>query len=344
MGTSDFTVKDSQNAEIIQKQPVAMPWQMIHTNMEIANLEKEIEIYNKKINDIKGEMNLFEAQTVKSSELTMFAYEKCKQMAEHIRDTLDKEAQELNKEADEIMQQNKTKISELKNMLETNKTLVYSTFNSILDKINEISVNEIKTVNENPSLPDDFISNINLEKMIEEVEKSADSNDVPVISDYMKNSAAAEEHEVKPIIDTGKLIETKERIQAPQNQMPMEQELKKQTYEDAVESGDNGMQSTAFESTLWDGNNKGDTDILKTTDEAPKAEKTDDSAQPLGNVAGNILNDKYLYIAGKISGIDIFDNTGKLIIAENEVITQESIIKAENEGKIIEMIINMRLQ
>ncbi|MHB1485141.1 MAG: hypothetical protein ACYCYI_10810 [Saccharofermentanales bacterium] len=77
--------------------------------------------------------------------------------------------------------------------------------------------------------------------------------------------------------------------------------------------------------------------------EDPKVEmkpavKTEISEQENGPVFKNA------YVIGKFAGDDLFDKSGKLIIAKNEIITQDIIEKAEKEGKMIELVLEMKLQ
>jgi len=53
---------------------------------------------------------------------------------------------------------------------------------------------------------------------------------------------------------------------------------------------------------------------------------------------------KNMYVIGKVAGEDLFDKSGKLIIAKNEIITEEVINKAEKEGSLIELVLEMKLQ
>jgi hypothetical protein len=47
------------------------------------------------------------------------------------------------------------------------------------------------------------------------------------------------------------------------------------------------------------------------------------------------------YIVGKIAGEDVYGGSGKLIIAKQSVITGEDVDKADAEGKLAELIVNM---
>ena len=58
----------------------------------------------------------------------------------------------------------------------------------------------------------------------------------------------------------------------------------------------------------------------------------------------NVTGLKNMYIIGKVAGEDLFDNSGKLIVAKNEVITEEIIDKAEKVGNLIELVLEMKLQ
>jgi hypothetical protein len=50
---------------------------------------------------------------------------------------------------------------------------------------------------------------------------------------------------------------------------------------------------------------------------------------------------KNRYIVGKLSGEDILDRQGKVIVAKNSVITEAAMLLAEREGKLVELILNM---
>ncbi len=58
----------------------------------------------------------------------------------------------------------------------------------------------------------------------------------------------------------------------------------------------------------------------------------------------NVTVLKNMYVIGKVAGEDLFDKSGKLIIAKNEIITQDVIDKAEREGNLIELVLEMKLQ
>ncbi|ATW23665.1 hypothetical protein DCMF_01620 [Candidatus Formimonas warabiya] len=49
------------------------------------------------------------------------------------------------------------------------------------------------------------------------------------------------------------------------------------------------------------------------------------------------------YVVGRIAGADLFDRQKQLIIARNGIITSEVVKKAEKEGKLAELIVNMSM-
>ena len=55
----------------------------------------------------------------------------------------------------------------------------------------------------------------------------------------------------------------------------------------------------------------------------------------------NLILNKYLI--GKIAGDDILDREGKFIVSKNSIITSDIVEKAEQEGKLAELIVNMLL-
>ncbi|MFA7206940.1 MAG: hypothetical protein WC102_11500, partial [Saccharofermentanales bacterium] len=54
------------------------------------------------------------------------------------------------------------------------------------------------------------------------------------------------------------------------------------------------------------------------------------------------VSSKHAFIIGKFAGDNLFDDSGKLIIAKDEVITEEVISKAEEEGKLVDLIVDMK--
>lgn len=79
---------------------------------------------------------------------------------------------------------------------------------------------------------------------------------------------------------------------------------------------------------FWEGNEIEEKTVIKTNKPAQD----------------NVSVLKNMYIIGKAAGDDLFDKSGKLIIAKNETIIQEVIDKAEREGKLIELVLEMKLQ
>lgn len=60
-----------------------------------------------------------------------------------------------------------------------------------------------------------------------------------------------------------------------------------------------------------------------------------------------ITNQAYLlrkkYIVGKLAGADLKDSSGKIIVAKNEMITEQVMNQAEQQGKLAELIVNMMI-
>ena len=84
---------------------------------------------------------------------------------------------------------------------------------------------------------------------------------------------------------------------------------------------------------------------IKVQEQKPAAEnvktETVNNPKPKGSDTTKL---KYAYVLGKIAGEDLFDKSGKLIIAKNEVITEIVVDKAESEGRLVELVVNMKLQ
>lgn len=52
---------------------------------------------------------------------------------------------------------------------------------------------------------------------------------------------------------------------------------------------------------------------------------------------------KSAYILGKVTGTDLFDKRGQLLVPANTEITQDIVKKANEEGKLAELIVNMKV-
>lgn len=68
---------------------------------------------------------------------------------------------------------------------------------------------------------------------------------------------------------------------------------------------------------------------------------TDKKVQASPAVEKEIKTIRHKYVVGKLAGEDLLDSGGKVIILKNELITPEVVEKAEMEGKLPELIINM---
>mgnify|MGYP001201190798 CR=1 FL=1 len=70
---------------------------------------------------------------------------------------------------------------------------------------------------------------------------------------------------------------------------------------------------------------------------AMQEEPQDESINP------EIESIKRNYIVGKIAGESLADGNGRLIVAKDSVITEQVVKRAQREGKLAELIVNMRL-
>lgn len=71
--------------------------------------------------------------------------------------------------------------------------------------------------------------------------------------------------------------------------------------------------------------------------------------QPVGSKKSQAISDQSAhlrrkYIVGKIAGKELKDDRGKLIARQDTEITEQVLITAEQEGKLAELIVNMKLQ
>ena len=88
----------------------------------------------------------------------------------------------------------------------------------------------------------------------------------------------------------------------------------------------------------------GNVKIIEGFWEEPLQEEEKPKKKEETTVQNDVAGLKNMYVIGKVAGDDLFDRSGKLIIAKNEIITQDVIEKAEREGNLIELVLEMKLQ
>ena len=73
---------------------------------------------------------------------------------------------------------------------------------------------------------------------------------------------------------------------------------------------------------------------------SPTEEKTESGESSLLEQIDSI---KSQYIVGKVAGEDLMDSNGRLIISKSQVITSQAVNTAHREGKLAELIVNMKI-
>lgn len=73
---------------------------------------------------------------------------------------------------------------------------------------------------------------------------------------------------------------------------------------------------------------------------SPDEEKTESGESSLLEQIDSI---KSQYIVGKVAGEDLTDSKGRLIISKSQVITSQAVNTAHREGKLAELIVNMKI-
>ncbi len=81
----------------------------------------------------------------------------------------------------------------------------------------------------------------------------------------------------------------------------------------------------------------------KTLAENVRTDAPDDSFGRSPAISAEINNIRHKYIVGKIAGESLIANDGSVIIAQNQIITAEIVARAEAEGRLPELIVNMIL-
>ncbi|MCM8710207.1 hypothetical protein M2651_04095 [Clostridium sp. SYSU_GA19001] len=95
-----------------------------------------------------------------------------------------------------------------------------------------------------------------------------------------------------------------------------------------------------FSLSIDDAEDFAESEITKTEENTEN--KEDCSIEPK-LIAEDFNNIRYKYLVGKIAGEDLFDKNNNVIISKNSIITADVVNKAENEGKLAQLIVNMIL-
>lgn len=85
------------------------------------------------------------------------------------------------------------------------------------------------------------------------------------------------------------------------------------------------------------------TEINSESKEYEKPELTDSIDRQSDALLEQIDSIKTQYIVGKVAGEDLSDLNGKVILSKNSVITRDAVERANQIGKLAELIINMKL-
>ena len=100
-----------------------------------------------------------------------------------------------------------------------------------------------------------------------------------------------------------------------------------------VRSSQTGVQARVREETA-------DEDVHRMKEEAADEDWMEDADHQVDQME-DVDRMKERYIVGKRAGEDVYDSTGHMIVARNTVITREVIRQAEQEGKLVDLIVNM---
>ena len=84
--------------------------------------------------------------------------------------------------------------------------------------------------------------------------------------------------------------------------------------------------------------------VIKNSETFTKSEETDEEVgSGEDSLIDQINSIKSQYIVGKVAGEDLFDLQGHRIISKSQVITRQAVNKADREGKLAELIVNMKI-
>jgi DivIVA domain-containing protein len=88
---------------------------------------------------------------------------------------------------------------------------------------------------------------------------------------------------------------------------------------------------------FWDSEEEAEIEDYKEI-EVAEAEQVEDIKEDTGS-----NNIRYRYLIGKIVGLDITDSSNAVIVKQDSLITSEIVEKVEAEGKLAELVINMKM-
>lgn len=219
------------------------------------------------------------------------------------------------------------------------------------ENIEEVSVSTQSVVNENSlnSVPRSLI----LEKDLGVDEKTKFDKDTT--NEKIKDAREVNEEEnsngdidnlLRNVINFDRLNDEEIKVTLEEKNALIED----QPFDDSVT--EKGFWGEDFDDILFEpsGIEKeyGNDNEIKPLDKKSQHEDASDASIEKRNQSSNVIdgeiqNIRRKYIVGKVAGEDLLDREGNFIIKKNEIITIETVQLAEKEGKLANLIVNMKL-
>lgn len=297
--------------------------------------------------DIKGERNTKKDNDEKSSENESLLKEESKQKSnESIEEVTFATHNVVNDNSLNIISSNLTLEKDLE-IDEINKFDI-NTSNEEISEVNE----EIEEVNQEDS---DLTREIN-EDTLDLIKENSNENIDNLINDEIYFDHLNDEEinvtfeEKNALIENQQLndgITEKDFWGEEFNDSLLETSIVEKGYGNEVIDELNNIENLNIESDYTKDEEKTET-VIKDVKTIDKKEENDDlstekKGQASNAIDGEIQNIRRKYIVGKIAGDDLLDRNGNLIIKKNDIITIETVQLAEREGKLANLIVDMKL-
>jgi len=294
--------------------------------MDIELKLKQIKELNIEIEELQSDIERMDLQNDQPDGYAEFAKEYKETFINKVRKMLEDEINELDREISNY----KERLENLDTEFEEKALREKQDAERILEQM----VQRITKNKNNPSPAVEIAAEIKEnkeEKESEETKESTKSEEAKQITD------SQEEIETKKSDDLDELVDGIKRRKArnPEDDIA---DKKTDPQEDA-DGNDKVKENEKVIEGFWD-----------------EIAKSDDTGTP-DKDGSSILNpdkqekeaegkseSQYPFIVGKFAGENLMDKSGKLIIAKDEMISEEVVEKAQAEGKLVDLIIDMKFQ
>jgi hypothetical protein len=290
----------------------------LKNDQALQELQAQIHSYQIEIEALKAEINVLEHSADQPDQFLAFASTQSKKTSQGITESIDHEFAGIEEEGRRINERHKQKIMDLDAKMQQGIQYAYKLMNDMLEKSNQQKpAAPVKPSTPNPVENSNYITK---EAVQEEKTPTQEIKNV-TIKETVRQETLPD--------DATSRVETKQQV--------------RQDVQPVIQPNNIDMRQPVFQDIAPVGK-AGNVKIIEGFWEEPRQKEEKPKMKPETAGTSDVTGLKNMYVIGKIAGDDLFDRSGKLIIAKNEIITQDVIEKAEREGNLIELVLEMKLQ